>query len=89
MSKWLYEVCILLGDDVLQSSQTDSVPFVPRKNDIIMDNFVKFKVTEIRVKYLEQGIRLSVYVKKIENKESKESKPLKHIKNLKNKIHPV
>lgn len=61
----IYEVCVLYGDDVLMTSQTDLVPFVPRENDIILDGSSRFKVYEIRLKYLPQGMRISVYVKKI------------------------
>lgn len=61
----IYEVCILYGDEVLMTSQTDLVPFVPRENDIIMDAAARYKVTEVRLKYLAQGMRISVYVKKI------------------------
>jgi hypothetical protein len=57
-----YEVCILQEDDVLQTSQTEAVPFVPRQGDIIVDASTKFKVLEVRIRYLPQGIRFSVYV---------------------------
>lgn len=65
MATGIYEVCILLGDDVLQTSQTDVVPFVPRKDDVIVDAHVKFKVIEVRIKYLAQGMRFTVYVEKL------------------------
>ena len=54
-----------MGDDVLQTSQTDMVPFVPRKDDLIVDGLTKFKVMEVRIKYLPQGMRFSVYVENI------------------------
>lgn len=65
MANGLYEVCVLVGDDILMTSQTDVVPFVPRTSDIIMDALVKFKVIEVRIKYLQQGMRFTVYVEKV------------------------
>jgi hypothetical protein len=65
MATGIYEVCILKGDDVLQTSQTDVVPFVPRLDDIISDGATKFKVLEVRIRYLPQGLRFSVYVEQL------------------------
>jgi hypothetical protein len=65
MAMGLYEVCILLVDDVLQTSQTDVVPFVPRVGDLIVEGTTKFKVIEVRIKYLPQGMRFSVYVESL------------------------
>jgi hypothetical protein len=66
MANGIYEVCVLMGDDVLQTSQTDVVPFVPRLGDLIVDGLVKFKVIEVRIKYLAQGMRFSVYVEQVQ-----------------------
>jgi hypothetical protein len=66
MANGIYEVCVLMGDDVLQTSQTDAVPFVPRKDDLIVDGLVKFRVMEVRIKYLAQGMRFSVYVEPVQ-----------------------
>jgi hypothetical protein len=66
MANGLYEVCILRGDDVLQTSQTDVVPFVPRKDDVIFDGHTKFKVLEVRIRYLAQGMLFTVYVEAVQ-----------------------
>jgi hypothetical protein len=60
----IYEVCILEVDEVLVTSQTDIVPFVPRVGDIICESAVRFTVLEVRIKYLEKGMRFSVYVER-------------------------
>jgi hypothetical protein len=65
MTSNIYEVCVLFGDDVLQTSQTDTVPFVPRRDDLIVDGIVKFRVLEVRIKYLPAGMRFSVYVEHV------------------------
>jgi hypothetical protein len=59
----LYEVCILEVDEVLVTSQTETVPFVPRVGDIISEGQLRFTVIEVRIKYLEKGMRFSVYTK--------------------------
>lgn len=65
MANGIYEVVVLEGDDVLQTSQTDFVPFVPRKDDLIVDGASKFRVAEVRIKYLPAGMRFSVYVERV------------------------
>lgn len=65
-SNGIYEVCVLVGDDVLMTSQTDIVPFVPRVQDVIMDGLQKFRVSEVRIKYLPQGMRFTVYVEPVQ-----------------------
>lgn len=35
-------------------------------DDVIMDGLTKFRVIEVRVKYLSQGIRFSAYVEQVQ-----------------------